>query len=99
AERVVRHVAERMDAGDTFHRTTVGVDFDLCTRCGGCMVGCRFGAKNTLDRNYLRLAEEGGAVVHAERDAVSLKRVAGWWEVETVHPGAWVRKRPERFRA
>src|SRR5687768_5042579 len=23
-----------------------------CILCGGCMVGCRFGAKNTLDQNY-----------------------------------------------
>jgi cholesterol oxidase len=35
-----------------------------CTLCGGCMVGCRHGAKNTLDRNYLYLAERRGAVIH-----------------------------------
>ena len=29
-----------------------------CTGCGGCMMGCRYGAKNTLDLNYLYLAEE-----------------------------------------
>lgn len=28
-----------------------------CIGCGGCMVGCRYGAKNTLDLNYLYLAE------------------------------------------
>src|SRR5512132_1815647 len=28
-----------------------------CSRCGGCMIGCSHGAKNTLDRNYLYLAE------------------------------------------
>ena len=32
-----------------------------CTFCGGCMVGCRPGAKNTLDKNYLYLAENAGA--------------------------------------
>jgi cholesterol oxidase len=31
-----------------------------CTACGGCMLGCRVGAKNTLDKNYLYLAERGG---------------------------------------
>ena len=31
-----------------------------CTLCGGCMVGCRYGAKNTLDKNYLHLAEARG---------------------------------------
>jgi len=37
-----------------------------CTLCGGCMVGCRFGAKNTLDRNYLFLAERLGAEIRTE---------------------------------
>lgn len=37
-----------------------------CTGCGGCMVGCRVGAKNTLDRNYLHLAQRRGAVLHAQ---------------------------------
>ena len=26
-----------------------------CNFCGGCMVGCKPGAKNTLDKNYLYL--------------------------------------------
>jgi len=99
AEDVVREVARRMDVEDTFRRTVVAVDFDRCTLCGGCMVGCRYEAKNTLDRNYLRLAEQGGAVVHPEREATLLRKAGRGWEVETVHPGAWVRKRRELFRA
>lgn len=31
-----------------------------CTYCGACMTGCRVGAKNTLDKNYLYLAEKQG---------------------------------------
>lgn len=31
-----------------------------CTHCGACMTGCRVGAKNTLDKNYLYLAEKRG---------------------------------------
>jgi cholesterol oxidase len=99
AEEVVREVARRMGVEDTFRRTVVAVDFDRCVRCGGCMVGCRYEAKNTLDRNYLRLAEQGGAVVHPEREATLLRPVGRGWEIETVHPGAWVRKRRELFRA
>ena len=34
-----------------------------CTECGECMTGCRHGAKNTLLKNYLYLAERGGAKV------------------------------------
>ena len=70
-----------------------------CIRCGGCMVGCRHNAKNTLDRNYLWLAERGGATVHAEREATLLRRAGDGWEIETERSGAWVRKRPELFRA
>src|SRR5699024_4799653 len=32
-----------------------------CTEFGACMTGCRVGAKNTLEKNYLHLAERGGA--------------------------------------
>jgi cholesterol oxidase len=39
-----------------------------CTFCGACMTGCRVGAKNTLDRNYLYLAEKRGAVVLPETE-------------------------------
>lgn len=37
-----------------------------CTYCGGCMVGCRHGAKNTLDKNYLWFAEKLGAEILPE---------------------------------
>ena len=43
-----------------------GPDRSGCTYCGGCMVGCRFNAKNTLDKNYLYLAEQGGASIRPE---------------------------------
>ena len=41
-----------------------GPDRTGCTMCGNCMVGCRVGAKNTLVKNYLALAERLG--VHIE---------------------------------
>jgi cholesterol oxidase len=44
-----------------------------CTRCGNCMVGCRVGAKNTLTKNYLWLAERRGARVEALRTVVSVR--------------------------
>lgn len=35
-----------------------------CLECGQCMTGCRHGAKNTLVKNYLHLAEAAGARIH-----------------------------------
>lgn len=43
-----------------------------CTFCGACMTGCRVGAKNTLDRNYLYLAEKLGAEVRSETEVISV---------------------------
>src|SRR5207244_3596595 len=46
-----------------------------CILCGGCMVGCRHGAKNTLDKNYLWLAEKRGARVIPETRVVDLRPI------------------------
>lgn len=39
-----------------------------CTLCGGCMLGCRFNSKNTLDKNYLYLAQQFGCTIKAETE-------------------------------
>lgn len=39
-----------------------------CIGCGGCMLGCRYNSKNTLDKNYLYLAERLGAEVKADTE-------------------------------
>ncbi|MEV6849712.1 GMC family oxidoreductase [Actinoplanes sp. NPDC051411] len=54
-----------------------------CTECGDCMIGCRVGAKNRLDLNYLYLAERGGATVHPETEVTALRPAADGWVVET----------------
>jgi cholesterol oxidase len=69
-----------------------GPDKVGCTHCGSCMVGCPVGAKNTLDRNYLYLAEKNGAVVHPDTQVTDLQQLAdGSWRISTERPGAWVR--------
>ena len=74
-----------------------------CTGCGGCMMGCRYGAKNTLDFNYLYLAEERGAAVFPETKVVNVKPLAGasdgsaGYEVSTLRSTAWIRRDPRRF--
>ncbi len=66
----------------------VGPERRGCTQCGACMTGCRFGAKNTLETNYLPLAERGGARV-VPLTTVTAVRPAddGTWEVDVVATG------------
>lgn len=74
-----------------------------CIGCGGCMMGCRHGAKNTLDLGYLFLAEKHGAQVFPETRVVSVKPMQGsedgsqGYEVGTIQSMAWIRRRPQRF--
>ncbi|MEU2355192.1 GMC family oxidoreductase [Streptomyces misionensis] len=49
-----------------------GPERNACTECGECMTGCRHGAKNTLNENYLHLAQKAGAVVHPMTTVVSV---------------------------
>ena len=65
-----------------------------CIECGSCMTGCRYGAKNTLVKNYLGLAETAGAEV------IPLTTVTGFeqrpdtlWKVRTARTGVLPRKR------
>ena len=68
-----------------------------CNECGNCMVGCRVGAKNTLVKNYLALAERLGVTIEPLRTVVAVEpiedgnREAGY-RVTTEATGAWVRK-------
>ena len=39
-----------------------------CQFCGGCMLGCPHNAKNSLDKNYLYLAQKHGATIQAESE-------------------------------
>jgi cholesterol oxidase len=69
-----------------------------CEECGECMTGCRRGAKNTLVKNYLYLAEKAGAAVHPETTATAVRPLAGaGYAVDTVRTGAWRARRAERI--
>jgi cholesterol oxidase len=48
-----------------------------CTYCGGCMVGCRHNAKNTLDKNYLYFAEQLGVTIFAETQVERIEALPG----------------------
>ena len=61
-----------------------GPERATCTYCGGCMVGCRHGAKNTLDKNYLWFAEKLGARIQPETLVTGLEEDGrGGWLVHT----------------
>ncbi|SFY13627.1 GMC family oxidoreductase [Streptomyces atratus] len=56
-----------------------------CTECGECMTGCRHGAKNTLNENYLHLAQKAGAVVHPMTSVVAVtENSKGGYAVKTL---------------
>ncbi|MGZ5312686.1 MAG: FAD-dependent oxidoreductase [Solirubrobacterales bacterium] len=82
-----------------------GPDRNVCMRCGSCMVGCRHGAKNTLVKNYLWFAEKLGVEVRPERAVSEIRPLGGaedgskGYEVTSVHPGAWLRKRRSKLTA
>jgi cholesterol oxidase len=68
------------------------------------MVGCRVGAKNTLVKNYLWFAERNGAEVLPEREVTDIRPLGAadgtdGYVIETVRPGAWVRKQRQTFTA
>jgi cholesterol oxidase len=74
-----------------------------CNGCGGCMMGCRNGAKNTLDLNYLYLAEKLGATVMAETKVVDVQPLGSrgdgsdGYEVTTVRSTSIVGGGKRRF--
>jgi cholesterol oxidase len=71
-----------------------------CIECGQCMTGCRYGAKNTLLKNYLGLAESAGAQVHPMTTVTGFKqRADGLWEIRTAGTGRWLRRQRKTFTA
>ncbi len=82
-----------------------GPDRAGCIHCGGCMVGCRHNAKNTLDKNYLYFAEKWGAEIRPEAKVVDIRPLYGMqpkearYEVVYEQITDWVLKRERRVRA
>jgi cholesterol oxidase len=71
-----------------------------CIECGACMTGCRVGAKNTLTKNYLHLAELAGAVIHPMTTVTELRpRGGGGWLIRTRRSGGKLRQGRRDFAA
>jgi cholesterol oxidase len=65
-----------------------------CTECGSCMTGCRVGAKNTLVKNYLYLAEQNGATVIPLTTVTAVRPRGDGFEVDVRKTGS----RSKKFR-
>jgi cholesterol oxidase len=98
--------ADGEQGGQTFPDPFFGGDGPArttCIGCGGCMIGCRYGAKNTLDLTYLYLAEKHGARIFPETRVVNVQPLNGatdgsaGYEVTTVKSTTWLHRPPGRF--
>jgi len=82
-ERCMGHTFRATDVGAFFGEAGVTVADPFfggagparagCVHCGGCMVGCRHNAKNTLPKNYLYFAEKNGANVISESEMTDIR--------------------------
>ncbi|MFG3521590.1 GMC oxidoreductase [Nocardia nova] len=78
----------------------VGPQRTGCLECGECMTGCRHGAKNTLVKNYLYLAEQAGAQVLPLTTVTAVRPLPdGSWQVDTRRTGAKIRRSPASYTA
>jgi cholesterol oxidase len=70
-----------------------------CTECAGCMVGCRYNAKNTLDKNYLYFAEKYGAEVIEKTLATRIEYQEEHYLVHTQDSTSWGIRRKNIFKS
>ncbi|OZD05012.1 cholesterol oxidase [Rhodococcus sp. 06-235-1A] len=70
-----------------------------CTECGSCMTGCRVGAKNTLVKNYLYLAEHAGAHVLPLTTVVDVRPNGAGYDVVTRRTGGKLRRKEKTITA
>lgn len=75
-----------------------------CVRAGRCLLGCPHGAKNSLDLNYLWLAERRGVRVLPERTVVDVRPLGAddgsdGYAVTSERSGAWLRRDEQTLTA
>ena len=70
-----------------------------CVECGECMTGCRHGAKNTLNENYLHLAQRAGAEIRPMATVVDVRALEGGeYEVHVLPTDQRRKAKPTRIR-
>ncbi|MFL9912253.1 GMC oxidoreductase [Paraburkholderia sp. RL17-337-BIB-A] len=66
----------------SFRFTNVhGVEQGTCVHCGNCDIGCQVSAKNTLDLNYLAVAERHGAKILPLHVVQKIEPLSPGWRV------------------
>ena len=67
----------------------VGIHQEPCNNCGDCCSGCRYHAKNTLDKNYLPDARNHGAHIFTQMQVQHIEKCKdGSWLVHYIQqPG------------
>ncbi|HYB31782.1 MAG TPA: GMC family oxidoreductase [Solirubrobacteraceae bacterium] len=75
-----------------------------CVRCGQCMIGCRHGAKNTMVKNYLYLAERRGVEIRPERTVTDIRPLGAvdgsdGYAVTHERSGSWLARDRQRLTA
>ncbi|WP_269621291.1 GMC family oxidoreductase [Zhongshania sp. BJYM1] len=81
-----------------------GPERSSCIGCGSCMTGCVHNAKNSLDKNYLYLAEKKGASVFEQTRVSDVQPLDGkdgetGYEIFTRHGTSLFTKNKRRFTA
>lgn len=107
--RVATFFPPEGEAGGTTHSDPYfggeGPDRTTCIGCGSCMTGCRHNAKNTLDKNYLYLAEKHGSEIFEQTRVVDVRPLddkadgASGYEITTESSTAFFRKNRRTFTA
>lgn len=110
SKRDARDLENMLETHDDPYFLGDGPARNPCNFCGGCMVGCRFNAKNTLDKNYLYFAEKLGAKIFPETRVTSIVplNILGnpdssangefGYELETISTTTWFFHRKRKFR-
>ncbi|HEX2676143.1 MAG TPA: GMC oxidoreductase, partial [Polyangiales bacterium] len=71
-----------------------------CIKCGSCMTGCKHGAKNTLDKNYLYFARKNGLTLHADTEVEHVAPLEnGGYRIRALQGQDFFMRKPVEFTA
>jgi hypothetical protein len=85
-------------SGYTCDRVPCAIDLELCQNVKWCHTGCIYGAKNTVNTNYLGAAEDAGVAVRPARQVESVRRSSadGYRYIVTASVLDWEGENPSR---